>query len=290
MKVYLDCIPCFLRQALEAARWASDDERCQRTVLDTVARLIPGLPLNATPIDMGREIHRAVREVTGTDDPYCEVKKQVNDRALELYSECQKRVEASADPLFTALKVAAAGNVIDFATHSIFDLDLSIEECLKDGVRMADYPALKKRLEDVAEVLYLGDNAGEIVFDKLVVEQLVKLGRRVTYVVRGGPIINDVTVDDASYVGMDEIAQVVSSGSDGPGTTLRWCRAGFIDRFRGAKLIISKGQGNFEGLSDVTSPIFFLLKVKCPVVAQELGEELGEIVLRAQKDWKRRAG
>jgi len=89
---------------------------------------------------------------------------------------------------------------------------------------------------------------------------------------------------------MDEIAQVVSSGSDGPGTTLRWCRAGFIDRFRGAKLILSKGQGNFEGLSDVRSPIFFLLKVKCPVVAQEFGENLGQIVLRAQKDWKKRAG
>jgi len=263
MKVYLDCIPCFLRQALEAARWATDDERCQRAVLDTVAQLIPSLPLNATPIDMGREIHRAVRQVTGTDDPYREVKKQVNDRALELYLECQKRVEASADPLFTALKVAAAGNVIDFATNSIFDLNLSIEECLKDGVRMADYPTLKKRLEDVAEVLYLGDNAGEIVFDKLVVEQLVKLGK---------------------------IAQIVSSGSDGPGTALKWCTREFLDRFGQAKLLISKGQGNFEGLSDVTSPIFFLLKVKCPVVAQELGEKLGEIVLRAQKDWKKREG
>jgi len=290
MKVYLDCIPCFLRQALEAARWATDDERCQRAVLDTVAQLIPSLPLNATPIDMGREIHRAVRQVTGTDDPYREVKKQVNDRALELHLECQKRVEASADPLFTALKVAAAGNVIDFATNSIFDLNLSIEECLKDGVRMADYPTLKKRLEDVAEVLYLGDNAGEIVFDKLVVEQLVKLGKRVTYVVRGGPILNDVTVDDASYVSMDEIAQIVSSGSDGPGTALKWCTREFLDRFGQAKLLISKGQGNFEGLSDVTSPIFFLLKVKCPVVAQELGEKLGEIVLRAQKDWKKREG
>ena len=290
MKVYLDCIPCFLRQALEAARWATNDEHSQRAVLDAVARLIPGLPLNATPIDMGREIHRAVREVTGTDDPYREVKRQVNDRALELYSGCQKRVGESADPLLTALKIAAAGNVIDLATNSVFDLNLSIEECMKDGVRMADYPALNERLNDISDVLYLGDNAGEIVFDKLVVEQLVALGKSVTYIVRGEPIINDVTIDDASYVSMDEIAQVVSSGSDGPGTSLRWCRAGFVDRFRGAKLIISKGQGNFEGLSDEHAPIFFLLKVKCSVVAQELGERLGQIVLRAQKDWKKRAG
>ena len=290
MKVYLDCIPCFLRQALEAARWATDDECSQRAVLDRVAQLISGLPLNATPIEMGREIHRAVRKVTGTDDPYREVKKQVNDRALELYSDCQSRVEASVDPLLTALKVAAAGNVIDFATNSVFDLNRSIEECLRDGVRMADYPTLKERLNDITDVLYLGDNAGEIVFDRLVVEQLTTLGKRVTYAVRGEPIINDATVEDASYVDMDKIALVVSSGSDGPGTSLRWCRAEFVDRFRDAELIISKGQGNFEGLSDVKAPIFFLLKVKCPVVAQELGERLGQVVLRVQKDWEKRAG
>jgi len=216
------------------------------------------------------------------------VKRQVNDRALELYSGCQKRVEESADPLLTALKLAAAGNVIDFATNSVFDLNRSIKECLKDGVRMADYPALNERLNDITDVLYLGDNAGEIVFDKLVVEQLAALGKRVTYAVRGEPIINDVTVEDASYVGMDKIAEVVSSGSDGPGTSLRWCRTEFVDRFQNAELIISKGQGNFEGLSDVASPTFFLLKVKCPVVARELGEKLGQIILRVQKDREKR--
>ena len=289
MKVYLDCIPCFLRQALEAARWGTEDARKQRAVLDEVAVLIPGLPIDATPIDMGREIHRVVKEVTEVSDPYWEVKRRCNDRALELSSQFREHVIASSDPLLVALKLAAASNVIDFAVHSNFSLERSIEESLGDACRLADYALLKERLKQVAEVLYLGDNAGEIVFDKIVTEQLATLGKEVTYVVRGEPIINDVTIEDAAYVGMDDVAEVIPNGSDGPGTSLRWCCPEFIARFKDAGLIISKGQGNFEGLSDEQAPIFFLLKVKCPVVARELGVDIGKIILRAQKDWRKSA-
>jgi len=287
VKVYLDCIPCFFRQALEAARWATTDVQRHRAVLDEVAALVPRLPIDATPIDMGREIHRVAKEATKAPDPYRKVKRRCNDRALELSSACRQRVDASSDPLLAALKLAAAGNVIDFAVRSNFDLEGSIEESLGDGSRLADYALLEERLERVEELLYLGDNAGEIVFDRLFVEHLAKLGKRVTYVVRGQPIINDVTVEDAAYVGMDGVAQVIPSGSDGPGTSLRWCSDEFIARFKEAGLIISKGQGNFEGLSDERRPIFFLLTVKCPVVARELGADIGKILLRAQKDWRK---
>lgn len=281
MKVYLDCIPCFMRQALEAARWATEDTRKQRTVLDEVAVLIPSLPIDATPIDMGRKIHRVVKEVTRTLDPYREVKRQCNDRALELSSQFRKRVDASYDPLLAALKLAAASNVIDFAVTSDFDLNRSIEESLTNDLDLVDYPVLKERLESVEEVLYIGDNTGEIVFDRIVVEQLNRLGKRVTFAVRREPIINDVTIEDASYVGMDKIAKVITSGSDAPGTSLRHCTEEFIDTFNHSKLILAKGQGNFEGLSDEDAPIFFLLKVKCPLVARELDVTLGKIVLRA---------
>ncbi len=286
MKVYLDCIPCFLRQALEAARWGTKDVQQQRAVLDKVAALVPRLPIDATPIDMGREIHKVVKEVTETSDPYRKVKRRCNDRALELSSRFGEHVIASSDPLLAALKLAAASNVIDFAVHSNFNLERSIEESLEDGSKLADYALLKERLKQVGEVLYIGDNAGEIVFDKIVTEQLATLGKKVTYAVRGEPIINDVTVEDAAYVGMDEVAKVIASGSDGPGTSLRWCCPEFITQFSDAGLIISKGQGNFEGLSDEQAPIFFLLKVKCPVVARELGVDIGKIILRAQKDWR----
>ena len=283
MRIYLDCLPCFFRQALDAARRATDDERIQRAVLDRVASAMPAFPLNVTPIEVGRDVYRIAREVTGVDDPYREAKRADNERVAALLPRLRARVEASVDPLRTALTLAAAGNLIDFGVRSTVDLDHAIEQGLEDGKGMVDYPLLRERIASVDEVLYLGDNAGEIVLDKLVVERFSDLGKRVTFVVRGQPIINDATVEDAALVGMGDVADVVSSGSDGPGTALRSCRPAFVDAFRRADLILSKGQGNFEGLSDEEAPLFFLLTVKCPVVARELQAEIGTTVLRAQE-------
>jgi len=284
MKVYLDCLPCFLRQALAAARRVTADEWKQREVVDEVASAIPSFPLDATPIDLGREVYRIVRETTGIDDPYREVKRSHNDRVIALLPQLREEVESSSDPMLTAFQLAAAGNMIDFGVHSTVDLHGAIGKGLEDGEGMVDYPLLRERLECIGDVLYLGDNAGEIVLDKLVVEQLVHLGKRVTFVVRGRPIINDVTAEDAAYVGLEDVAKVISSGSDGPGTTLARGEPEFVDAFRRAGLIVSKGQGNFEGLSDEPAPLFFLLKVKCPVVARELGVEIGKSILRAQNE------
>ena len=281
MKVYLDCIPCFMRQALAAARQATEDKKQQREVLDKVASLIPTLPLDATPVDFGRQIHRIAKELTASRDPYRKQKKEYNDRALALYPQLKTQIEESSDPLLTSLKVAAAGNIIDFGAHQTFDLDHSLTESITDDFTPSDYPLFQEWLQETKEILYIGDNAGEIVFDRIVIEQLNKLGKKITFAVRAEPIINDVTIEDASYVGMDKIAKVITSGSDAPGTSLRYCTEEFIDTFNHSKLILSKGQGNFEGLSNEQAPIFFLLKVKCPVVARELNTTLGKIVLRA---------
>lgn len=283
MKVYLDCLPCFLRQALEAVRQVDDDERKQRVVVNRVAAAIPGFAFDATPIDLARDVYRIVRESTGIEDPYRKVKQSENDRLMALLPQLREEIELSSDPMFTALKLAAAGNAIDFGVHSASDLRRAIGKGLEDGEGMVDYPLLRERLERDGDILYLGDNAGEIVMDKLVVEQLVNLGKRVTFVVRGRPIINDVTAKDATYVGMDDVAEVISSGSDGPGTALRLCHPTFVETFRQAGLIVSKGQGNFEALSEERAPLFFLLKVKCPIVARELGAKIGKCILRAQR-------
>lgn len=283
MRTYLDCLPCFLRQALDAARRVTDDEKIQRDVLNRVASVLPELPLYATPIDVGREVHRLVREAMGVDDPYREAKRSSNDQAMALLPEMRRVVDASADRLRTALELAAAGNAIDLAIHSRVDVRRAIESALKDGGGMVDYPLFVERLESADDLLYLGDNAGEIVFDKLVAEQLIERGKRVMFVVRGRPILNDATVEDARYVGMDDVAEVVSSGSDGPGTALGLCTPAFVDRFKQARVILSKGQGNFEGLSGEDAPLFFLLKVKCPVVADELDVRIGSIVLRRRE-------
>jgi len=287
LKAYLDCFPCFLRQTLDAARMATEDEVTQRRIIQTVASLIAELPSETTPIEVGLEIHRVIRAMSGCADPYRSVKRESNDHALSLFPELRQRVMESPDPLLAAAKLAAVGNVIDFGANPGFDLDRSIEEGWAADLTGSDYPAFRRRVEQARDVLYLGDNAGEIVFDKLLVEQMAKNGARIAFAVRGGSILNDATMEDASYVGMDRLAEIVSSGVLSPGTILGHAHPAFLDRFDRAELILAKGQGNYEGLSDVPAPLFFLLKVKCPVIARHMGTELGDLVLRAQERTRR---
>ncbi|RLE39167.1 hypothetical protein DRJ12_00690 [Candidatus Acetothermia bacterium] len=290
MRIYLDCFPCFMRQALEAARMATDDPRVQREVLDRTAELLPTIPMDAIPVDIGQLVHRIVREVTGVPDPYEGVKQGSNDRALSLYPTLKAQVERSDDPLLAALKIAGAGNIMDFGPNLALDPDRSIDRVMNDSLTQAlnepldhaQYRAFQGKLADIEKIIYLGDNAGEIVFDKILIEELVRRGKGVTFVVRGSPIINDATMDDARYVGMEEVATVITNGSDAVGTSLSDCSPEFRAVFQSAEMIVSKGQGNFEGLSDIPGPIFFLFKVKCPVVAREVGARIGTLVLKGQ--------
>jgi len=292
MKTYLDCFPCFMRQALEAARMATDDPAVQREVIDRTAALLPTVPLETTPVSIGQLVHRVVREVTGNPDPYKAVKKESNDLGLRLYPGLKARVERSEDPLLAALEIAGAGNVIDFGAELAVSPDRSIErivndslnQALRESLDRAAYDALRDRLAGVEEILYLGDNAGEIVCDRILIEELVRWGKRVTFAVRGSPIINDATLDDARYVGLDGVAALITNGSDAVGTTLSDSSPEFREVFRTAELIISKGQGNFEGLSDVPGPTFFLFKVKCRVVARETGAGMGTLLLMEQRE------
>lgn len=279
-----------MRQALDAARMATADPAVQREVLDRVAELLPTVPLDSTPVDMGQLVHRLVWEVTGVADPYAKVKKESNDLGLKLYPTLKSQVEGSEDRLSIALKVAGAGNIIDFGPKLTVAPNRSIEQIVNDSFTQAlqdsldpvQYHAFKEKLTEVEEILYLGDNTGEIVCDKILIEELVRQGKEVTFVTRGEPIINDVTLADARYVGLGKVATVITNGSDAPGTRLSDCSPEFVAAFQSAELIISKGQGNFEGLSNVPGPIFFLFKVKCPVIAREARAEIGTVVLREQ--------
>jgi len=282
LNAHLDCFPCFLRQALEASRMATQDEGLQRTVLQRVSSVLAGLPRGLTPVDMGMEVHRTVQAISGSKDPYRLVKKRSNDEALSLYPRLRKAVDTSPDPLLTAAKLSAVGNTIDFGANPEFDLERSVQEGLTGKFETFDISGFQERLETVSKVLYIGDNAGEIVFDKILVEEIVRLGVGVTFAVRGAPIINDATEEDARYVGMHHLAEVVSSGVIAPGTVLSRCNQEFTELFHRSELILAKGQGNYEGLSQEKAPIFFLLKIKCPVVSHDMGLEVGDLVLRPQ--------
>ncbi|MCK4389342.1 MAG: DUF89 family protein [Desulfobacterales bacterium] len=277
MKTYLDCIPCFLKQALFAARAALDDEEKIKEVLDRVGMLVSELPLDSSPPETGREVYRVVREVTGVDDPFATLKAESIEKALALYPSMKQIVGDSDDPLETAVRLAVAGNLIDFGANPDFNLERDVKEALRKEPAINHYEAFKNKLEGAREILYLGDNAGETVFDRVLIEVMAK---PVTYAVRERPVINDATVEDAVRSGLDELAEVVSSGCDAPGVILNRCSEPFLDHYKRADLIISKGQGNYETLSGEQRPIFYLLKTKCPVIAADLGVKDGDTVIK----------
>jgi uncharacterized protein with ATP-grasp and redox domains len=281
MRTYLDCFPCFLKQALRAARIATDDEIKIKRVLDEVGMMLRDIPLDSTPPQSGRLIYRKVSEVTGGSDPYREIKKESTQKALSLYPFLKSRVEKSSDRLLTAIRIAIVGNVIDFGAYGNFDLSREVAEIFKKDFAVCDYDKFKHGLDKTREILYIGDNAGECVFDRILIEEIKK---PVTYVVRDAPIINDATYEDAVQAGIDSVATIISSGTDAPGAILETCSAGFMKMYHNSDFIISKGQGNYEALSNEMGSIFFLLKVKCQVIANDIGVDEGDIVLRAHGD------
>jgi uncharacterized protein with ATP-grasp and redox domains len=280
MRICLDCIPCFFRQALDSVRLVSDDETVHEKLLREVLWAVSEMDLRQSPPAMGQHIHRLIRRLTGQADPYREIKQRQNEMALQRYPELRDRVWRSVSPLETALRLAIAGNVIDMGVNAHVDearVSESIEQSL-DVPLEGDLGAFVEALARARRILYLADNAGEIAFDRLLLEQMPV--EKVTVAVRGSPVINDATIADAQVAGIPGLVEVIENGSDAPGTILADCSAAFRERFDEADLIIAKGQGNYETLSDVPKEIFFVLKAKCPVIARHLGCNIDGQILR----------
>lgn len=279
MKTYLDCIPCFIRQALEASKMATEDKTRQEKALKAVLSELNKTSLkNKIPPQIARKVHHIVRVVTKNNDPYKKVKDKYNKKALKMYPSLKRRVAQSKDRLLTATKLAIAGNIIDFGPSSKFDLEKTIEDVLDQDFAINHFNRFRKALNSSKKILYLGDNAGEIVFDRILLEELK--GIEITFVVKGGPIINDATIEDAKFVGINKIAKIerVSNGTSGTGPDRN--SKEFVKQLKNADVVISKGQGNFEALSEVDANIFFLLKVKCPLIARDMGAKVGDIVIK----------
>lgn len=284
MRIYLDCVPCFIRQSLDAARHATEDERVHEQVVRGVLALANRLDMGQSPPVIGQQIHRLIRELAGVDDPYHGVKRRFNDMALKLYSRMRHLIITSEDPLETAVRLAIAGNIIDFGVKSQLDeteLDETINRCLSGTLSGGQLVTFRKAIQEAETILYLADNAGEIVFDRLLIERLPV--EKVTVAVKGFPIINDATMEDAIHAGLPQIVDVIDNGSDAPGTILKSCSQDFRNHFAQADLVIAKGQGNYETLSDVDKNIFFMLKAKCPVISRHIGCKVGEMILQKTK-------
>ena len=282
MKTYLDCIPCFVRQALEASKMATRNKIKQEEALKKVLSELGKTSLkNKIPSDIAHKVHRIVRKVTGNSDPYKKLKDEYNVKALEMYPSLKQKVDGFKDRLLTATKLAIAGNIIDFGPGSKFDLEKTIEEVLVQDFTINHFGRFREALQKSKKIMYLGDNAGEIIFDRILLEELKD--KEITFVVKGGPIINDATVEDAKFAGIDKIAEIRTISNGEPGTGPKRNSNEFTNFLKSADVVISKGQGDYEALSEVNANIFFLLKVKCLTIAKDIGVKIGGIIIKQSR-------
>jgi len=278
MKVQLDCFPCFLKQALIALRLGTNNEVLQETILKEITDYIKTADTSMPPAYTTTFIHRKIRQMLG-GDPFAEIKAKYNKLALELYDKLTNITSNSGNPLLTASKLAIAGNVIDFGIFTSIDIESTINRALNNELEVDDSEEFIKSVSEINEILYLLDNAGEIVFDRILIETLIKANKRVKAVVKGSAVINDATMFDAEEAGLTGVCEVIDNGSDAVGTILQWTSKKFQDEFNGAQMIISKGQGNFETLLHSRKNIYFLFQSKCRVVSKELGLDNGAMLL-----------
>lgn len=282
MKVHLDCFPCFLKQSLIALRYGTGNKELQERILKAILEDVGNTDMLKPPANATTFIHRRIRESL-RKDPFEGVKSEYNRIALGLYPSLKRIVEESSEPLRTASRLAIAGNAIDFGIFTSVDIEGAVERALHGPPAVDEYLSLRKEIAGAGEVLYLLDNAGEIVFDKILIETLQSMGVKVTAVVKGSAVINDCTFSDAVETGLTEVCEVADNGSDAVGTVLEWTSDDFLRRYVKAPLVLSKGQANFETLSDPQKTIFYLLQSKCEVVSKELGLSLGSMILSGSR-------
>jgi damage-control phosphatase, subfamily I len=278
VRIYLDCYPCFLGQALRGARLSGANESQQYSVLKQTLTLLQNIRPGANPPEIGYEVHQIIRSIIDVPDPYREIKKTSTQQAQALYPKLKALIQQSDDPLDLAIRLSIAGNIIDFAvSDQVADLWETVERVIRQPYAIDDTAAFRDRLAAADHILYIADNAGETVFDRVLIEALPV---PVTYVVKGGPVVNDAIMEDALAAGLDACSTVISNGAQASGTILSLCSESFRQRFHAAPLIIAKGQANFETLSDAGNNVFCLLQVKCPMIGAHLDVLVGSIVAR----------
>jgi len=272
------CVTCAIGSLVTLFEKGLVPETKKDATMRAVLKYFSELDYKQSPPRIGKEMHRVIREVIGNADPYKALKAHFNHMLLNQLPDLKSRVNAADDPFQLALRLAIAGNIIDFGPNEKFDMDATMEKAKSVSPSIDDSEELRREISAAKSILYLGDNAGEIVMDRLFLETIRH--PNVYFAVRYSPIINDVTFEDAQQVGIDKIAAVISNGDDAPGTILEHTSAEFQELFNRVDLIISKGQGNFEGLSACQKNIYFLLMVKCDHVGSFLNVKKGDFVVK----------
>jgi len=283
MRLYLECIPCYLRQVLEAMDMFTDDRDLKEKILREVLEAAATFDAEKIGLMTNAKIHRILKKYAPAGDPYKKEKERMNLICMEMADEIAAMIEGSKNPFETALRIALGGNIIDFGQGNDFKaqkIKSTIEYALTQELDEAMIVRLKENIARAKKILYIGDNTGEIVFDRIFIERFFPVDRTI-FVVRGGPAMNDATIEDAQMIGMTGIVRVITTGLDMAGTLLPHCSEEFLKEYEDADLIISKGMGNYEALSSEDKNIFYLLKVKCPVIENSFKGryKLGDIIV-----------
>ena len=278
MDIFLDCLPCVLKQVLEASRMATDNIELHAKIMGEAIKILADYKNYRCSPDIAKDMHQVVKSLTGESDPYKAVKERDIKTALEAYPRLQEFTANKQNNLYWALKIAATGNIIDSAIYNNLNIIASLENELSKEFSVCSLDIFEKKLKSAKSILIIGDNAGETVFDRVLIERLT--GYEITYAVRSAPIINDATLQDAYDSGLNDCASIITTGCGAPGAILNQCSPEFLSVFNKADIVISKGQGNYEALSDCQRSVFFLLKAKCPMIADKLNVNLNDYVFK----------
>jgi hypothetical protein len=267
-----------MRQALQVTRLTKCPWQQQLFILQAVSAVIAEMDVQKSPPANARHIYRKIAEISGCEDPYYDKKSTSNAQALKIVPGLRQEIRHTDEELSSAVLFAIAGNIIDYGALETFDVAAALERSRSSRPAVDHLPQFRDAVEQLprgSSILYLTDNCGEIVYDSLLVEYLHRCGFALTIAVKGGPIINDALVDDALFAGLDKFGRIITNGGRSPGTELDECSEQFTQLFHAADLVIAKGQGNFESLSEVDRDVFFLLTIKCAAAAQHMAELCG---------------
>ena len=276
MKIDLRCIPCNLSSLLRILDVNNAGEEEKKQVVRTFLKEVAEMDWSDTPIDIGRKVGEALKPLFGNHDAFRDVKRLSNRSLMEIYDDLKEELLKLDDPLLGALKLSVAGNIIDVAPGHKIDIHKTMKDALSRPFAIDDLEELAQRIRSTDSLLIVGDNCGEAVLDKLLLE--LSGVPNSYFSVRTIPALNDITMREALQIGMDEVATIIDSGADAPGAQEKTMQRGFFDVYSRADVVISKGQGNLEGLSSAKREIFFLLMAKCDVIGGFLGVPKGSFV------------
>lgn len=268
-----DCITCLLDQALKVTKLLKLDDITSKKVLDRAAQILVEHDMSYTPPQIAKEIYQAISEITGNDDPVFLSKEHATKEALNVDTSFVQTIK-------DAIKMAVIGNVIDFGAQNQFELQEMIQDHFDKAFSIDDFYAFERDLKDAKEIVIIGDNVGEHIFDKLLIEMIKKHHDvKIHYFVRTKPIINDVTIIEAEI--LNGHANIIDTGIETPGYEIKKSNTLAKEIFERADMVLAKGMGNFESLYQVAQrPIYYLFIVKCNVVADAIGHDIKSMIFK----------